>query len=370
MLTQAALQQHNIQNQQTQAALGHPGAQSTPAQTLPALPINRAGQAAPVPLQFYVQKSLKLYLQLSSKCPLHGHQLSYSVLVVDSITLITGLPANLLALYTFLRKVKQRATPLDVLLLNLTISDLIFLLFLPLRINEAANMKWTMSFFLCPLSGFIYFSTIHNSTLLLTAISVERYLGVAFPIKYKLKRNPRYAVFACIIFWALSMGHCSIVYIVEYHRGSNITVKDLNRTSCYKEFTPEQLKLLLPVRFELFIVLFCIPFLICCFCYINFIIILSRLPNINPHKRFRAIGLAVVTLLVFIICFIPFNVSHVVGFVKWYSPPWRVYTVLPSTFNACLDPFVFYFSSSAVRGTFNSIVQQFLNWLDRTFGQK
>ncbi|KAI5611968.1 hypothetical protein C0J50_0636 [Silurus asotus] len=49
MLTQAALQQHNIQNQQTQAALGHPGAQSTPAQTLPALPINRAGQAAPVP---------------------------------------------------------------------------------------------------------------------------------------------------------------------------------------------------------------------------------------------------------------------------------------------------------------------------------
>ncbi|KAF7691982.1 hypothetical protein HF521_010949 [Silurus meridionalis] len=309
-------------------------------------------------------------IRLSSKCPLHGHQLSYSVLVVDSITLITGLPANLLALYTFLRKVKQRATPLDVLLLNLTISDLIFLLFLPLRINEAANMKWTMSFFLCPLSGFIYFSTIHNSTLLLTAISVERYLGVAFPIKYKLKRNPRYAVFACIIFWALSMGHCSIVYIVEYHRGSNITVKDLNRTSCYKEFTPEQLKLLLPVRFELFIVLFCIPFLICCFCYINFIIILSRLPNINPHKRFRAIGLAVVTLLVFIICFIPFNVSHVVGFVKWYSPPWRVYTVLPSTFNACLDPFVFYFSSSAVRGTFNSIVQQFLNWLDRTFGQK
>lgn len=298
-------------------------------------------------------------------------ELSYSVLVVDSITLITGLPANLLALYTFIRKVKQRATPLDVLLLSLTISDLLFLLFLPLRIKEAAMMKWTMTFFLCPLSGFIYFSTIHNSTLLLTAISVERYLGVAFPIKYKLKRNPRYAVIACVIFWALSMGHCSIVYIVEYYKHDNNTLNDqLNRTSCYKQFSKEQLKLLLPVRFELFIVLFCIPFLICSFCYVRFIIILSRLPNINPQKRSRAIWLAVVTLLVFIICFIPFNVSHVVGFVVGDSPSWRVYTVLPSTFNACLDPFVFYFSSSAVRGTFNHIMRQFLNWLHHTIGQK
>ncbi|XP_060756316.1 free fatty acid receptor 2-like [Neoarius graeffei] len=298
-------------------------------------------------------------------------ELRYSVLVVDCITLITGLPANLLAFYIFIRKVKQRATPLDVLLLSLNISDLLFLLFLPLRIKEAADMKWTLNFFLCPLSAFIYFSTIHNSTLLLTAISVERYLGVAFPIKYKLKRNPRYAVIASVIFWALSMAHCSIVFIVEYHKDSNTTDKGLsNRSTCYKDFSNEQLELLLPVRFELFIVLFCIPFLICCFCYINFIIILCRLPNINPQRRSRATGLALVTLLAFIICFIPFNVSHVVGFFGWKSPPWRIYTVLPSTFNACLDPFVFYFSSSAVREALNLIMQHFFNWIHRSFGQK
>lgn len=294
-------------------------------------------------------------------------ELSYSVLVVDSITLITGLPANLLAIYTFIRKMRQRATPLDVLLLSLTISDLLFLIFLPFRIKEATLMRWTLSFFLCPLSGFVYFSTIHNSTLLLTAISVERYLGVAFPIKYKLKRNPRYAVMACAIFWVLSMSHCSIVYIVEYHQPNNSTI---NRTSCYKEFTQEQLKLLLPVRFELFIVLFCIPFVICCFCYINFIIILSRLPNIKPHKRSRAIGLVVVTLLVFVICFVPFNVSHVVGFIGWYSPPWRIYTILPCTLNACLDPFIIYFSSSAVRETFNHVIRQIFSWLNRVIGPK
>ncbi|KAF5909869.1 free fatty acid receptor 3-like, partial [Clarias magur] len=228
------------------------------------------------------------------------------VLAVNGITLIIGLPANLVALYTFIQKVRQRPTPIDVLLLSLTISDLIFLFILPFRMKEADDMEWTLPEFLCPLTGFFFYTSIYNSTFLLTAISVERYLGVAFPIKYKLKRHPRYAWIACVIFWVVSMAHCSIVYI-EYYSEDNIT----NIQACYAEFSDEQLKILLPVRLELFAVLFCTPFIICCFCYVKFIHILSRLPNIKAKKRSRAIGLALATLLVFIICFMPYNVSHV-----------------------------------------------------------
>uniref|UniRef100_A0A8C1R9V8 Si:ch73-90p23.1 n=1 Tax=Cyprinus carpio TaxID=7962 RepID=A0A8C1R9V8_CYPCA len=285
--------------------------------------------------------------------------LSNLVLAVFGFTLITGLPANLLAFYTFFQKVRQRCTPMDVLLLSLTISDLIFLFFLPFRMVEAANMKWTLPYFLCPLSGFIFYSTIYNSTFHLTASSVERYLGVAFPIKYKLKRNPRNAVIASVIFWLLSMAHCSIVYIIQYYDISNPNyTSPYKRDTCYEEFSKEQLDILLPVRLELFAVLFLIPFLICCFCYIRFIHILSNLPNINAKKRYRAIGMALGTLLVFIVCFLPYNVSHVVGYVANRSPDWRVYALLTSTFNACLDPFIFYFSSSALRGTFKNILQK------------
>ncbi|XP_046690098.1 free fatty acid receptor 3-like [Silurus meridionalis] len=284
------------------------------------------------------------------------NNLSNLVLAVDAITLITGLPANLLALYTFVQKIKQRATPVDVLLLSLTISDLVFLSFLPFRMVEAADMKWTISYFLCGLSGFFFYTTIYNSTFLLTAISVERYLGVAFPIKYKLKRNPKYAVIASILFWVISMAHCSIVYIMQYYKPSNETKVSENDV-CYDEFSKEQLKVLLPVRLELFLVLFCSPFLICCFCYIRFIHILSNLPNIKPKKRSRAIGLALATLLVFIICFTPYNVSHVVGYIEWKSPDWRVYALLTSTFNACLDPLIFYFSSAALRGTVKHLLR-------------
>ncbi|XP_066498458.1 free fatty acid receptor 2-like [Hoplias malabaricus] len=276
------------------------------------------------------------------------------VLVVYSITLITGLPANLLALYTFVRKIKQNAKPIDMLLLSLTISDLIFLFFLPFRMKEAAEMKWDMSHFLCAMTIFIYFSGIYNSTFLLTAISVERYLGVAFPIKYKAKRHPRNAALACVIFGLMSMGHCSIVFFTQYYKGNNNISA---RNSCYVDFSNEQLRFLLPFRLELFLVCFCIPFIICCFCYIRFILILSRLPNLNPKRRFRAIGLALGTLVVFIICFMPFSLTHLVGFITWRSPDWRVYALLTSTFNACLDPFIFYFSSSALRGTLKVCTQ-------------
>ncbi|KAG5270763.1 hypothetical protein AALO_G00172010 [Alosa alosa] len=287
------------------------------------------------------------------------------VLAVCIITFVFGFPANILALFTFIKKVRQNPTPVDILLLNLTVSDLLFLVFLPFRMKEAVDdMKWNMPYFFCPLSGYIFYTTIYNSTLFLTAISVERYLGVAFPIKYKLKRRPFYAVVFGFVAWAISMAHCSIVYIMQYYDHTNKTaIEPSERDTCYEEFTPAQLKILLPVRLELCIVLFCIPLLICSFCYINFIRILSRLPNITAHKRYRAIGLAAGTMLVFLVCFGPYNLSHVVGFVYWRSPWWRKIAVLTSTLNACMDPFIYYFSSSALRSTFRHVMRSMVDRL-------
>ncbi len=103
------------------------------------------------------------------------------------------------------------------------------------------------------------------------------------------------------------------------------------------------------------------PFLhsltICSFCYINFIRILSKLPNIGRRRRLRAIGLALGTLLVFVLCFGPYNVSHVVGFITKTSPAWRDQALLLSTFNACLDPIIFYFTSAAVRNTLGAMMR-------------
>lgn len=270
------------------------------------------------------------------------------LLAVYILTFLMGVPANVLAFCAFCRKVRRKATPIDVLLLNLTVSDLIFLAFLPFKMKEASDdMAWSLPYALCPFTGFLFYVTIYNSTLFLTAVSVERYLGVAFPFRYSLCRRPRYAVLASVMFWVVSCLNLSIVYIMPYAQWTNSSATP--PSTCYREFSESELSILVRVRLELFVVLFCIPFLICCFCYVNFIFILSRLPNIGRRRRLRAIGLALGTLMAFAVCFGPYNASHVVGYVRRESEEWRNVALMSSTFNACLDPFIFYFSSAAVR---------------------
>lgn len=279
------------------------------------------------------------------------------LLAVYILTFLTGVPANILSFITFCQKVRRKAAPIDVLLLNLTVSDLIFLAFLPFKMKEAYdNMDWLLPYSLCPLTSFLFYVTIYNSTLLLTAISVERYLGVAFPLRYSLCRRPRYAVWACVAFWLVTSSNLCFVYILPYYQwtegsrtyGANGS-SPAPPLSCYLNFSAKELKILLPIRLELFLVLFCVPFVISCFCYVNFILILSRLPNISRRRRLRCIGLALGTLIVFTVCFGPYNASHVVGFVSMEDLGWRNLVLLSSTLNACLDPFIFYLSSAAVR---------------------
>ncbi|XP_006034574.1 free fatty acid receptor 2-like [Alligator sinensis] len=269
------------------------------------------------------------------------------ILFVYIFTFITGLPANLFAFATFVRQVQRRPSPVAVLLLNLTVSDLLLLIFLPFKMAEAAaDMTWPLPAFLCALTNYCYYSSIYLSTFLLMAVSVERYLGVAFPVQYKLRRRPAYAVAASAAFWVLACSHCSIVFISEAQAPSaNAT----NISQCYNDFSVDQLRVVLPVRLELFLFLFCLPFAITVFCYVNFVRILLALPNIPRRKKCRAVGLALATLANFMVCFAPYNISHVVGFVNNESPPWRIYALLLSTFNASLDPIIFYFSSSAVQ---------------------
>ncbi|XP_030203572.1 free fatty acid receptor 2-like [Gadus morhua] len=281
------------------------------------------------------------------------------IISVYTITLTMGVPANILAFYTFCRKVRRNPTAIDVLLLSLTISDLIFLTLLPLKIKEALDqMTWTMPPFLCPITSFLFYTTIYNSTLLLTAVSLERYLGVAFPIMYSRCRRPRYAVIASVLSWVVCSLNLVFVYIVP-NRDAFVrnNGSDLTTPQCYMNFSVQELEILMRVRLELFFVLFCVPFFVSCFCYVNFIRILSRLPHISRRRRLRAIGLAVGTLLVFAVSFGPYNFSHVVGFVRKEDECWRQVALLASTFNSCLDPIIFYMTSSDVRSILRGVLR-------------
>ncbi|KAM9603359.1 free fatty acid receptor 2-like [Morphnus guianensis] len=413
------------------------------------------------------------------------------VLTIYILTFSVGFPANIFTFATLLGQARRRVSPSDILLLNLTAADLLLLLFLPFKMAEAAaGMTWPLPAVLCPVANFCFYSSIYLSSLFLAALSVERYLGVVFPLQYKDRRRPARVMAASVVLWLLACSHCSIVFVAQYHgggngppanrsavigsdgstvngfkpgsseisdpngfstsnpeystadgvthrnsqtsspniskpkvfhisnpgdstdndfiphgskstnsdisarRGSRIsgptisTAKgadiqdisgppDVSQTSnipsssapsvhdssttakiqkCYDDFSEDQLSFVLPLRLELFLVLFLLPFTVTIFCYINFVRALLARPNIPLEKKQRAVGLAVATMVNFGVCFAPYNLSHVVGFVEKRSPDWRVYALLLTSLNAALDPLVFYFSSTAVQRAMAGVV--------------
>ncbi|XP_030605456.1 free fatty acid receptor 2-like [Archocentrus centrarchus] len=265
------------------------------------------------------------------------------ILSVYIISFLIGFPCNLIALCAFSVKIRSKPVPTDILLLNLTVSDLLFLIILPLKMYEAASgMEWNLSHFMCSITSFTLYSTIYTSSLLLMAVSVVRYIGAAFPLTYRQLHKPVYAAVISAVIWLISAAHCSIAFIIQHH--PSLTSK--NSSVCYEHFTKKQLEVLLPVRLEFFFVLCLFPLLICVYCYLRCILILHNRPRISRVRKQKAIGMALGTLAVFLICVLPYNLSHIVGYIQGQNPEWRYYAFLLSCFNTSIDPIIFYFSSS------------------------
>lgn len=264
------------------------------------------------------------------------------VLAYYIVIFLLGLPANLLALYAFSRKIHTKAFPSDILLLNLTASDLLFLLCLTLKMYEAAsNGAWLLPDIVCQISTFVYYSTIYTSSLLLMATSVDRWLCVAYPIRYRIAVRPWHGILASLVIWILSFMHFVYLYVID------LNPSRVSTSSCYANLSDEQMAVVLPVRLELSLVGFIIPLLVSSFCYVRFILILSQVSSLELEKRRRAVGMALGTLLVFVVCFLPYNLSHIVGFFRKESEDWRDDVLLLTATNAIFDPIIFYFSSAA-----------------------
>nr|XP_006110327.1 free fatty acid receptor 3-like [Pelodiscus sinensis] len=305
-------------------------------------------------------------------------------LAVYSLTILLGVPANALALFIFYRRARARLTPNLIYMINLCVSDLAFILLLPLKILEVIWPDWSPPSFLCPFNSMVHFGTLYTSACFLTAVSAGRYLSAAFPLHYRRCKKPLYSCLVCVAIWclvsfhAVSAGrylsaafplhyrrckkplysclvcvaiwclvsfHGALLAILENSLGANATLFTGNGSACYQEFSPEQLALLAPVRLELSVALFFLPLVITAFCYAGCIHVLMK-SHLHQQKKRRAVRLAVATLSIFVLCFGPYNVSHVVGYARGENLWWRKVAMLPGACNAFLDPLIFYFLSS------------------------
>ncbi|XP_043074347.1 free fatty acid receptor 3 [Puntigrus tetrazona] len=281
---------------------------------------------------------------------------STAFLAIYIITFLIGFPNAVLAFCLCIRKILRRPIPIDIFVLNLSLSDLFFLTFLPLKMKEAADdMIWKMPDALCRFSVLMFFAPLYSSSLFLTAISAERYVCVAFPVKYKSPKRIIYTTLICVCIWVLVVVTSVFPYTAAYSDSDGVdNTTNINNLvaepqRCYSNFTAKQLKALLPARLGIVVMFFLLPLPICCFCYISLICNLIKCPLFKRQRKLRVIGLVAGTLLVFAICFAPYNASHIAGFVKKENPDWRMTTLMLSTLNACFDPIIYFCISKDMR---------------------
>lgn len=277
---------------------------------------------------------------------MHLDYLDCVALSVYIFTFLLGLPANLFVLFVYLRKARKHgATPNVVYALNLCVANLALVAWLPVKAVETLLQDWRLPAPVCPIYSFFLYSSLYSSCLFITAVTVGRYLSIAFPIIYKRYRHARISCFISAALWVFVLLHLSIGLVAE--RGANFVSSDGDTSVCYDHFNTTQLDILLPLRLEMAIVLFLVPLILTSFCTLRCVTLVWR-SNLRPIGKRRVLTVALFTLAVFIVCYAPYNASHVVGFVINDNVHWRTYAMLTSSCNVFLEPVVMLMLSPAV----------------------
>lgn len=285
---------------------------------------------------------------------------------VFSLVFIFGLLFNLVAVYIFACTLKVR-NETTTYMINLAVSDLLFVLTLPFRIFYFINRDWPFGKIQCKLSVALFYTNMYGSILFLTCISVDRFLAIVYPLSSRALRTKRNAKIVCCCVWLVVLcGSLPTGFMLETTETKNVTSLPNSSSYCFENYSEEQWQSKLS-KVVVFIetVGFVIPFLINLVCSIKVLRTLqdpqtlSRGGQLNKRKILRMIT---VHLLTFCFCFIPYNFNLVFytlvrsdkitnckaeAIARTINP----ITLCIAVTNCCFDPVVYYFTSETIQNS-------------------
>ncbi|XP_062381070.1 proteinase-activated receptor 4 [Sardina pilchardus] len=266
------------------------------------------------------------------------------------VAFLVGLPANLVALWVLLFRTKKQ--PSTTLLINLTACDLLLLVVLPFRIAyHFQGNDWTLGEPLCRLVMALFYGNMYGSVLCLALIAFDRYLALVHPIGGRALRTYRNSVYMTAAAWAVVL----VAMVPLLATQQTYPLASLNITTCH-DVLPDKIQMRFLVAYfaSLFAVCFVLPLLAVLFCYGSILRALVKAGRRYAH----AVRVTALVLTVFLVCLLPSNALLLAhnSYLLWgdqevgeslYMP--YMVTLALSTFNSCLDPFIFYYVSEDFR---------------------
>ncbi|KAM6156908.1 proteinase-activated receptor 1 [Erethizon dorsatum] len=279
--------------------------------------------------------------------------------VYTGVVLIS-LPLNLLAVAVFVLKMKVKK-PAVVYMLHLAAADVLFVSVLPFKISYYfSGSNWKFGSEMCRFTTAAFYCNMYASVMLMTAISVDRFLAVVYPIQALSWRTLGRASFTSLAIWAMAVAGVLPLLLRE----QTARVPGLNITTCHDVLNETLLEGFYAYYFSAFsAVFFFVPLIISTICYVSIIRCLSSSTVASQSNKSRAVFLSAAVFCIFLICFGPTNVLLITHYLFLsHSPATEaayfayLLCVCISSVSCCIDPLIYYYASSECQRHLYSIL--------------
>ncbi|XP_072507468.1 C-C chemokine receptor type 1-like [Notamacropus eugenii] len=220
------------------------------------------------------------------------------------VVFITGLLGNAMVVL-ILTKYKRLKTMTNIYLLNLALSDLLFLITLPFWIHYELQRDWVFGDAMCKLLSGLYYLGLYSEIFFIILLTVDRYLAIVHAVFAIRVRKVVLSITTSIITWGVAL-LASLPDII-FTRSQ----KEFFYHSCSLHFPYETARMWRQFQaLKLNILGLILPLLVMIICYTGIIKILLRRRN---EKKWKAVKLIFVIMIIFFLFWTPYSLTVLVS---------------------------------------------------------
>ncbi|MBZ3872323.1 C-C chemokine receptor type 1 [Sciurus carolinensis] len=217
-----------------------------------------------------------------------------------SLVFVIGLIGNILVVLVLVQH-RRLQSMTSIYLLNLAISDLLFLFTLPFWIDYKLKDNWVFSNATCQLLSGLYYLGLYSEIFFIILLTIDRYLAIVHAVFALRARTVTFGIVTSLVTWALA-----ILAAVPGFYFSKVQW-EFTRYTCSLHFPRQSLREW--KRFQalkLNILGLVLPLLVMIVCYTGIISILLSRPN---EKKAKAVRLIFAIMLIFFLFWTPYNLT-------------------------------------------------------------
>ncbi|XP_066207105.1 C-C chemokine receptor type 1-like [Saccopteryx leptura] len=217
-----------------------------------------------------------------------------------SLVFVIGLVGNILVVLVLLQH-KRLKNMTNIYVLNLAISDLLFLFTLPFWIHYYRTDNWVFGTVTCKLLSGLYYVGLYSEIFFIILLTIDRYLAIVHAVFALRVRTVTFGIITSVVSWVLAF----LAAIPGFYFSKS--QKEFNRYSCSIYFPYKYLNQWKRIQaLKLNILGLVLPLVIMIVCYTGIIKILLRRPN---ERKSKAIRLIIVIMIIFFLFWTPFNLT-------------------------------------------------------------